>query len=178
MILSIDAGHAFGGNACTLLDPSYGLQSVWFERFTGGPLKLEAHQDVVLVEKPEYQGARSDMARTQDLINLSWSGALLAGAYAARHRARLVELTPSEWKGQEHKAEMHSRLWSILDASERQVLGGDKTKAQIDSTLNKWIARRKKGRVDYPASFKTHNLLDAAALGCVWLGRMPGKLKV
>lgn len=181
MILAIDPGHAGKGSACALLHPvDRNVLRVWFERFDvrasalfcdGAPI---TH---VVCEKPEYQGTRSDHARAQDLINLSWSGALLAGAHAARHRARLVELTPSEWKGQEHKAEMHSRLWAVLTDVERELLGGAKTKAQIDSTLTKWIARRKTGRVDYPKSFTTHNLLDAAALGCVWLGRMPGKLK-
>lgn len=130
---------------------------------------------LVVVERPAYQGGRSLGARVQDHMALSWEGAALAYALAA-NPADVVELTPAQWKGSQHKPQQHARLWEVLDGRERGALGGAPTHAAImrareKGALDRWS---KPGGAYYPSSFVRHNLLDAAALGCVYLGRLSG----
>lgn len=130
--------------------------------------------DEVIVERPEYHGARSDSARTQDLIALAWEGAMLAGAYAGRFGAPVCAYGVSEWKGSEAKPCQHARLWKVLDADERAVLGGDATWRAIDAAREKGALDRwsRSGGDYYPRGFKWADMLDAAALGATHLGRI------
>ena len=177
MIVAIDPGHAGEGNACALFDDGGRLVRVWFERIhatrvwsTSMPRGVHVH---VVVERPEYQGARTSGARPIDLMNLAWSGALLAGAVVGLG-ATLHERTPTQWKGAEPKPRCHARLWEALDVEERRVLGGERTAAAIEAALEKGALRRWQiaGAACYGAKFTAHNLLDAAAIGCTFLGRM------
>lgn len=131
-----------------------------------------AAPDLVVVERPEYHGARSNAARTQDLIALAWEGA--AAAY--RFGVPVVEYGASEWNGGAPKPITHKRLWDALADSERLILGGLETYAGIELAIDKGAAKRwatgGKGGHWYPRSFAAHNWLDATALGCVYLGRL------
>jgi hypothetical protein len=166
VILSIDSGvHEC---ACARFHEDR-LVCTWHQDPRG---TLEAiSYDAVIVERPQYD-ARSDRARPADLMALAWSGALLAGRYA--RGARVVELTPREWKGSEPKPISHKRAWAVLDAQERAVLGGDATGRAIVRACEKGALKRWAiaGAACYPRSFKTHNVLDAAAMGLTHLGRM------
>jgi hypothetical protein len=207
-VLVIDPGHAGKGNACTAFQ-SATLVEAWFERVVPGGAPLIARPEwesrrgaflEVVVERPAYQGQRSDEARPIDLINLSWSGAMLAGAFLGRDGARLTEYTPNDvrdkdcpfhgrkaamsgrrfctcsrgWKGSEHKPVHHKRLWGVLSKAERKVLGGPLTEKQIIAACEKGALDRwaKSGVKYYPKNFDMHNLLDSSALGCYHLGRL------
>lgn len=155
------------------------LKSVWFEahadarRYTGAPPLALLR---VVVERPEYHGARSDAARTQDLLALSWAGAALAYAYGGAADAPVIERGVGEWKGSEPKPVMHARLWRVLSDAERALLGGGATHAAIAKAVEKGALRRwKAGGVWYPRKFVAHNLMDAAALGSWELGRLKRK---
>ncbi len=196
--LAIDPGHAGEGCACAVYADGT-LRAAWFERYAGRVLGSPAwlRIDEVVVERPAYQGARSDQARVADLINLAWSGALLAGAYAGRDGAWLVEYTPNDvrdkrcpkharvstrpapctcsrgWKGSEQKPVQHARLWEVLTPAERAVLGGDATARRIDAAVTKGALERwAKPGAAYYGAWTGHNTLDAAALGAHHLGRL------
>lgn len=169
-LLAIDPGVA--ACACAAFNDQR-LVGVWFE-----PASREALCDLafdgVIVERPALQGDRTRAARPQDLMALAWHGAMLAGMFAGRDGAPVVELTPQEWKGSEPKPVQHARLWGVLDDAERDVLGGAKTERAIFAArergaLNRWS---RPGASYYPRAFVTHNLLDAAALGATYVGRL------
>lgn len=183
-LLSIDPGFAGRGNACAVFVDRV-LVGVWFERVLTGtasrpapcaakPGQVGSGLDLIIIERPEYQGARTLGARPQDLMGLAWSGAMLAGAFAGRDGAPIVEMTPTEWKGTEPKPRQHARLWRALSDEEREVLGGEATERAIyaareKGALNRW---QRSGASYYQKKFDTHNLLDAAALGCTYLRRL------
>lgn len=185
-IICIDPGHAGEGNACAAFEDGR-LISVWFERvqtqsptrvgMKHSPIAYEQNtgwSDLIIVEHPEYQGERSDNARPIDLINLSWSGALLAGAFAGRDGCPIIEFTPTEWKGQESKPINHGRLWEVLEVAERNILGGKATAGAIQKAKRKGALKRWKisGADCYPKKFTMHNKLDAVAIGCYFLKRL------
>jgi hypothetical protein len=150
------------------------LAHACFDRVSAAGWTPASSADVVIVERPALQGDRTRAARPQDLMNLAWSGALLAGAYVGATHAELIEYTPQEWKGSEPKPVQHVRLWRVLTFEERAVLGGAKTWAVIEAArkkgaLNRWA---RPGASYYPRKFTTHNFLDAVALGCYHLGRL------
>ena len=138
----------------------------------------------IVVERPDYQGDRSNRARTQDLLGLSWAGAACAFYVAGATGAPVVEYTPRQWKGSEAKPVQHARLFgvnshltgepAVLTPAEQAVLGGHATAAAIAAAVEKGAADRwaKPGVAYYLRTFATHNLLDAAALGCFHLGRL------
>lgn len=172
MIITIDPGV----HACAVAFVENGhLQATAYKsasKFTiGMTLPRVTH---VVVERPEYQGLRTQGSRPADLINLAWAGALLAGRIAGATGAHLVELPPSAWKGSEPKPVHHARLWQALTSEERAVLGGDATGRMIADALERGARERwKKGGASYyPRKWTTHNLLDAAALGLFYVGRM------
>lgn len=183
-ILGIDPGHAGQGNACAAFVGGR-LAATWFERVPTSPRASQGAAApwpfrVVVVEQPVYQGERSNRARPADLMNLSWSGALLAGVYAGRDGAPIVALPANDsggvrgWKGSEPKPIMHARLWAVLDDDERAIMGGDRTwaaiaKAREKGALNRW---GRPGASYYPRTWVRHNELDAVALVCVYLGRL------
>ena len=172
-LVAIDPGVAAG--CAVALFYQGALAGVRFARARSAQVLDGLGVTVVVVERPEYQGARSLASRVQDLLALSWEGAALAAWYAGRAGAELVELTPSQWKGSEPKPIHHARLWAQLTLSERAILGGDATGAAIERAVEKGALSRwaRPGASYYPRAFVTHNQLDAVALGCHYLGRLP-----
>jgi hypothetical protein len=194
-VLAIDPGVAGHGNACAAFVGGE-LAEVWFERVptfaampAEGPRFVKRYEQagrvsVVVVERPVYQGKRSDNARAKDLIDLPWEGALLAGAFAGRDGCPIVALPSSDamvlderrrgWKGPEAKPANHWRLWQILNERERALLGGAATEKVIAAAREKGALSRwsKPGVAYYPRAWDTHNKLCAAALGATFLGRM------
>ena len=166
-VLAIDPGGDKVGCACAFFSEG-GLFRVGFEARPAYPA------DVVVVERPEVQGDRTRRARPQDLMGLAWNGAMAAGYVAGASHGRVVELTPSQWKGREPKPLHHARLWEILAPHERHALGGAATERAIVGAIERGAGCRwsRPGADLYPRSFTTHNLLDAAALGAFWLGRL------
>lgn len=171
--------------ACASLDDGEILATPWFETavqvMPGGtrpPFSPVARRIVVptevVVEQPEYQGERSDKAKTQTLLALAWHGAMLAGQFAGRDQAPTYTYPVSKWKGSIAKPMHHHALWGVLAQAEQRLLGGMTTKRAIDKAcekgaLDRW---RKEGVRYYPRTFETHNLLDAVALGMHHVGRL------
>lgn len=174
-MIANDPGYAKAGDGCACAWFDHGhLRDAWFER----PEQWRAPRhpcSLMLVEQPQQDG-RSWSIPPAVLMRLSWDGALLAGLYAGACGARVEAATPNAWKGSIAKPVQHKRIWSVLDADERAVLGGDATGRAIDTACRKGALDRwgKPGVKYYPTSFKTHNLLDAAAMGVLKLGRVKG----
>lgn len=191
-ILAIDPGHAGRGCACAAYADAR-LVEARFERvltFAGAPAVAlpppyalqrwaAAHPfDAIVIEQPVPQGKRTLATRYEDLANLAWAGALLAGAFAGRDGAPIFAWPATDWsgvrgwKGLETKPHNHKRLWRVLDADERRVLGGYATECAIESACEKWALKR--GGIEGAKCYKSdvHNLLDAAALGACFAGRM------
>lgn len=177
-MICIDPGYAKSGDGCACAHFTRGeLSEVWFERpenFRDASARARRVAAVV-VEQPQQDG-RSWSIPPAVLMRLSWDGALLAGLYAGACGARVEAVTPSTWKGSIAKPVQHKRVWSVLDAAERAVLGGDAACRAIDAACRKGALDRwgKPGVRYYPDSFKTHNLLDAVAMGVLRLGRVIG----
>lgn len=136
--------------------------------FTHDPLRDQGI-NTAIVERPAYQGAKSDGATAQVLMDLAWFGAKVAyGSAPVVH-----EYTPRDWKGSKHKPVHHAAIWEMLNRDERSLFGGDYTKRIIDATVEKGARDRWKrpGGDYYPKSFVTHNLLDAAGLLLFATGR-------
>jgi len=127
--------------------------------------------DLVIVERPEYQGARSDAARTQDLIALAWAGAHAAYCVGA---PQVREMTPSEWKGSEAKPPQHLRLWEdCLTPAERKLFSAD-TGMRIMKAAEKCALHPGRPGADYygrARGSEVHNLLDATAMLMKFVGR-------
>jgi hypothetical protein len=174
-VITIDPGYsaASGGCACAWFDAGR-LGDAWFERPEQWRDCRRIASDII-VEQPQQDG-RSWAIPPAVLMRLSWDGALLAGLYAGACGARVTAVTPSAWKGSIAKPVQHRRVWSVLDAVERAVLGGDAVGLAIDAACRKGALDRwgKPGVRYYPASFQTHNLLDAVAMGVLRLGRVKG----
>jgi hypothetical protein len=172
--MAIDPGYSRKSGGCACAAAFNGrMNSAWFERaseFRSEEASGFAH---VIVEQPQ-QDARSWGVPPAVLIKLAWEGAALAGLYAGASGAQLHTPTVSEWKGGEKKPAHHARLWAVLSDAERRVLGGEKTYAVIKAACQKGALCRWKLPSDelYPSTFKTHNLLDAAALLMWALGRL------
>jgi hypothetical protein len=172
IVLSIDPGYAKASKGCACAATTGQiLTGVWFTR-PENHTRFTRHVSAVVVEKPQWDGRD---ATAQVLIELTYQGALLAGLYAGEDGADVIAYTPRDWKGSEPKPVHHGRLWKILDADERAILGGDRTGAIIQAAkekgaLNRWA---RPGVTYYPRNFETHNLLDAAALNLFHLGRLP-----
>jgi hypothetical protein len=128
----------------------------------------------VVVERPEYQGLRTQSARPADLMALSYAAGVMAGTIAGTTGAHLVELAPSTWKGSEPKPVHHARMCQLFTADERLVLGGDATLRVIEAAVEKGARERwkKGGAACYPRAWTMHNVLDAVALGLFYVGRM------
>lgn len=171
--LAIDPGYSRKSGGCALAHAVHGrLSWVGFERkqnWKGNTLLLDA----VIVEQPQQDG-RSWGVPPAVLIKLGWEGSGLAHLYAGAAGVPLFDPSVSEWKASEKKPAHHKRLWAVLSPAERAVLGGAKTLAAIEAACEKGALCRWKLPSDqlYPSSFKTHNLLDAAALLMWALGRL------
>ncbi len=158
--------------ACALGDGER-LRSVYFARpdepWGGGP---RVRPDLVIVERPEYQGARSDAAQTGDLIALAWSGAQAAYSVGAP----VEEYTPGEWKHSEAKPPQHLRLWEdCLTEAERNLFPAG-TYDRIVKAATAYALHPKPGKsgAEYYGRGKgsdVHNLLDAGAFLLAYVGR-------
>lgn len=139
----------------------------------GAPLSLDARASHVIVERPQQDG-RGYGVPPKHLIDFTWEGALLAAAYAREGGGVLVELTPHDWKGSEHKSQQHVRLWGVLTKAERALLGGETTRAAIWKAREAGALKRWKPHSSayYPKSFVMVDVLDAAALYAVHAGRL------
>lgn len=176
--LTIDPGYAKKGEGCACCASRDGLiVEAWFERAgkRGDDLAMRADigLDEVIVEQPQQDG-RSWAVPPAVLIRLSWEGVKLGAFYAGAHGAKLIEPTPSEWKGSEAKPIMHGRLWLVLSNVERALLGGGVTERHIKAAkraggLDRWA---KSGDKYYPSNWLGHNLLDAASMNAIASGRM------
>lgn len=171
-ILAIDPGVANRGCAYAVFSNG-GLVRTGFARPEGAIAGLDDVRTVA-VERPEYQGAKSDAARVKNLIDLAWVGAALAYLYAGVYAAEVVEIVPSRWKGSLHKPQCHAMVWDALCAREAAVLGGDATYAAIERACEKGASQkwRKPGGDYYPRSFLRHNELDAVGIGLYALDRL------
>lgn len=128
---------------------------------------------IVVVERMQAD-ERTRHVDVRHVLACQWSAALCAGYLAGRTGAAVQWYTPTEWKGSEPKPIMHARLWEVLSPEECFVLGGPATRDVIARAVDKGASRRWRidGAACYPRANVVHNLLDAAALGCVHLGRM------
>lgn len=167
-ILTIDPGAkecafayfaAWGG--------SVHLAKAWF-----GTVPDYGCPDVVVVEAMQLD-SRSRALDLRHVLACQANGHRAAG-WAEGRGARFVALTPTEWKGSEQKPVQHARAWSCLSGEERHQLGGDATGARIEDAVRKGALRRWaiSGVECYPSTWKIHNLLDAACLGLIYVGRM------
>jgi hypothetical protein len=173
-LVAIDPGYAARGKgcACAWFDSAGSLGAVWFARSGEGCERPVAHVSRVVWERPEAR-VRGGGANAATLIALTDAGATLAGQYAGVYGAHVMSVTPHAWKGNLPKPVQHSHLWEVLTERETEVLGGHATWCAIDAARKKGAAKRwPPGRTFYPRGWDTHNLLDAAALGCVVLGRL------
>lgn len=144
------------------------LCCVWFAET---PVDCVVHE--VVVERMQAD-ERTRHIDVRHLLACQASGMRAAGVAEGRG-ARFTSLSPTEWKGSEQKPIQHARMWDrVLGPPEREALGGANTRAMIERALEKGASRRWRisGAECYPRAWPGHNLLDAAALGCVYLGRM------
>lgn len=158
-----------GADTCACVSFLHGV--VVLAEFTMTP---GVHVPSVVVVERMQADERTRHVDVRHVLACQWNAALCAGYLAGRFGAEVTWYTPTAWKGSETKPVQHARLWECLDASERMVLGGDATFAAIERAVEKGALRRWRiaGAECYPQSFATHNLLDAAALGCTHTGRM------
>ena len=170
MILAIDPGSTGLGPACAYFNDDGKLAHVCFSFRPGG-----AGLTDIVVEQWQFRG-QQDVPVASRMIKMLTAGLLAAGHALgqAEPDANLHLYTPKEWKGEEPKPMHHDRMWCKLDAAERRVLGGDRTYAVIRAAVREGALTRwgRRGVDYYPKNFDTHNLLDAAALGCFQLGRL------
>lgn len=128
----------------------------------------------VIWERPQVD-ERTAAIDVRNILDVAINGAKFVGALAEISCAEVVEYTPTEWKGSEPKPLNHRRLWAVLDDDERVLFGGAKTWKAIDAACEKGALSRWRGRGGdfYPRSQKIlTDRLDAAALGCFYLGRL------
>jgi hypothetical protein len=172
-ILAIDPGGGMTaasknpGPACAYF-ASRELVHVGFDYWPTG-----AGLDAVVVEDLHFRGA-VDVPKMPGLLAMFRAGMLAAGHAAGHGGAPVVLLKPKDWKGEEPKPIIHARLLAVLAPAEFVLLGGQSVAHAVDmaveaGALNRWS---KPGVAYYGSAFRAHNLLDAAALGCVYLGRL------
>jgi hypothetical protein len=183
LLMAIDPGNAkSAGRVCyaaQFLDGELDLLRLfdrhsardWVEHAGAGP-------DVVVIEKPQMDG-RSRKVPPRVLIDLSWNGALVAGAL---NPDNLVALTPSAWKGSVSKAPHHLRIWRTLNQHERLVVaaseGLTRKKPQLLTTDDVYAVLRGAAehhvRTGNTTKHAFYDLLDAVGLGLRYLGRIGG----
>lgn len=172
-LASIDPGAEECAMACW--DSAELTSVLWVSaRDWGAPKAL-----VCVVEVPQDDGRTGPVG---DIIRLARSATRL-GARTAR--VKLIEVEPREWKQSVPKAVCHSRAWPALSDAERDMLGGDATAAAISKACDRGAAARWKPHHNHYYRDRelpyvggrgglkiTHDILDAAALGLWYLGRL------
>ena len=176
-LITIDPGYGKRTRGCALagFDDRDRLESIWFMRRTDTPLAGLVDVATIVVERPQQDG-RTYAIPPATLEALAWEGAAVAYVLAGATGARVVELTPTQWKKGSRKPCQHARLWDALDLEERRTIGGIRVGRIIDAATeagarDRW---RKKDSASYysPSAKALTDTLDAVALGCVYLGRM------
>lgn len=127
----------------------------------------------ILWEKPEIYTKRKSKGNPNQLIDLA-----IAGATAVTYLrmgwgidpAKVRSITPHNWKGSIAKPPHHLRLWGVLSPAERALFPAN-TEAYILAGAQAYAAG-----VNPNYAAQCVDLLDAAALGCYDLGRLPGPL--
>lgn len=150
------SGHMLDG-AC--------FHSYRSEAFEG----LDDAPDLVVIERPViYPFSKKKPA---DMMALARAGYILAGSFGAP----IKEYEPKEWKGNLPKPVTHDALWGVLRPRELAVFPPD-TRDRIVAA--KYAGARDHWRKDSKLYYgrgkgsEVHNLLDAAALLMVHLGRL------
>jgi hypothetical protein len=115
---------------------------------------------IAVVEKPNIN---TETPNWQSVLDVGWSGALVAGALGVS----VTSFEPSVWKGSIKKPMHHGRVWMMMTYAERKLFP-DNARIVID-TARQRIATF--GKVT-GYSQKWHNHLDALALGLFYLGRI------
>jgi hypothetical protein len=142
-----------------LLDPNVQAEG-WLSAVAGAP--------TVVAEKPQF-----DRRCARAVIDLAWSGALVAAAFA--RGGPVTTYTPSEWKGSQPKPQHHSWAYEALTPAERAVLplgtADHIARACAAGARDNW--RKEGARYYRGAGADVHNLMDAVALGLTHLGRLP-----
>lgn len=113
----------------------------------------------VVIEKPNIN---SNTINWQDVLDVAWSGALVAG----RLGGIVTEYTPVQWKGTTSKPVHHGRIWALMHDDERALFPAD-VPAVIQAAKESFARTGKV--VKYSHSW--HNHLDAIGLGLFFLGR-------
>lgn len=170
VLIAIDPGYAAKGEGCAVARFVHGaLERVFFARPESVDFADLKGAHLVIWECPQVD-ARTRTS-TPAVVQLAAVGGTLAGMFSGVSTCRCTPVSPLEWKGSVPKPIAHARLWRALTQAERAVLGGNATamaiaRAQEKGALGRW---GKPGAAYYPASFTTHNLLDAVGLGFWWL---------
>lgn len=101
------------------------------------------------------------------VVQLAAIGGTLAGLIAGASGATVEPVTPSAWKGSAPKPVAHGRMWDRLSDDERLLLGGEATATQIAAAKRRGAACRWDPARSpyYPATWVTHNVLDAVGIG-------------
>ena len=121
----------------------------------------------IIVERPVYQGARSDAARVEDLMALSWSGCQAAYSIGPP----VIEVSPQRWKGTEAKPPHHMRLLDVLTQAELKLFPAETRKRVVAAAERYALSPGKYPSAKAYGKWDGHNLLDAAALGLWQVGR-------
>lgn len=177
-MIAIDPGFGKTSRGCACARFVDGrLRAVWFTRPDRVAAPAEARAGglpaptLIVWELPQDDSRSAGKAST--LIRLAAEGGTLAGLLAGRAGARVRAVPAGEWTAGAPKPVRHGRLWRVLDADERGLLGGGPTgdaieAAKVAGALERWA---RPGVAYYPARFNAHNLLDAVGLGVWVLGR-------
>jgi len=179
MALAIDPdfGKRGKGNACSEFNAyDYELVQTFFQRPNVPIAKFhpicDENAGVIVIEKPQFTG-QSEGKDPNNILELAWQGMHVAATYRGMYWAELVEYTPTQWKGGQHKPHMHWALWDVLSKRERALIGGERTlelvKAACACLARKHANWRKFGYLKTTLA----DTLDSVALGCVHLGRLP-----
>jgi len=125
----------------------------------------------VVWERPQVD--RRTRQSVPSIVRLAAEGGTLAGLYAGACGARIVPVSPTEWKGAVSKPVHHKRLWRVLSEEERSQLGA-RVGREIDAACRRGALDRwsRPGASYYPGGFAEHNLLDAIGIGLWHLGRI------
>lgn len=131
------------------------------------------HLQAVVIEKPEvYPGMKSK--NPNDLIDLAMAAEHLAMELQKFGAPPPKYVFPREWKGQVVKPIHHSRVWATLDLGERTIVAKAIGMFSIDveNKIRRACESYARTRQVRGYSWEAHNLLDAAALGCWYFGRI------
>lgn len=127
----------------------------------------------VVIEKPQIYEGSNDEKDPNDCVDVAMAAAFAEAAIRARGGPPAQYVLPRDWKGQLKKPHHHERIWSVLDAGEKDAFARDsghmveEISAKIDRACELLVHSKKVKEYKW----KAHNLLDAVGLGLWHLGR-------